>query len=677
METKPLNFIEQIVNTDVAEGFLESNLRFRFPPEPNGYLHIGHIKALAINFGLGLKYSAPVNLRFDDTNPSKEDQRFVDAIKKDIKWMGYSWAKETYSSDCFEQLYLWSVSLIKSGHAYIDSQSSDDIAAQKGTPTTAGSNSPFRSRPVQESLDLFKEMKNGNCNEGEHVLRAMIDMSSPNMLLRDPVVYRVINKNHQRTGDKWRIYPMYDWAHGQCDYIEQVSHSLCSLEFKPHRDLYQWFLTFVNTQKQNTSLVTIPKQREFARLNLSYTIMSKRKLSLLVENNYVSGWDDPRMPTISGLRRRGYTPRSIKNFISKVGVAKRENNIDVSLLEFCIREDLNKTSKRAMAVVNPVLLQIVNYPVGKQESFSFINNPEEENPTTRKISFSSELYIEAEDFSLSPPPDFKRLSIGSEVRLKSGYIVKAKQVEIASNGKVTKIYCEYDPKSLSGSGSPESQRKVSSTIHWVDKKTAIKAEVREYDRLFTSPSPGSNPQTPFESFINKDSLKVRRAFVEPFLVKALPGDKFQFQRLGYFNTDDDSTDKMLVFNKTVSLREVKIKAPKQQQGFSQLNNQKPPIEAIKKFGKKYMNLSEEKQADAKRAIIELSKEIIYSDIAPLFLTAVKKRGTRAVALICLSQLKNSKNPFPAEAKLFIQQAFEDENQVLQYLASEAAPEEIV
>lgn len=467
---------------------------------------------------------------------------------------------------------------------------------------------------------------------------------------------------------------MYDWAHGQCDYIEQVSHSLCSLEFKPHRDLYQWFLAFVNTQASNTPLVTTPKQREFARLNLSYTIMSKRKLSTLVENNHVSGWDDPRMPTISGLRRRGYTPSSIKNFISKVGVAKRENNIDVSLLEFCIREDLNKTSKRAMAVVNPVLLQIVNYPAGKEESFSFINNPEEENPTTRMVSFSPELYIEREDFSLSPSSDFKRLSIGNEVRLKSGYIVKATLVETTSNGEVTKILCEYDPKSLSGSGTLESQRKVNATIHWVDKKTAIKAEVREYDRLFTSPSPDASPQTPFENFINKDSLKVRLAFVEPSLVKALPGDKFQFQRLGYFNTDDDSTDKMLVFNKTVSLREVKIKAPKQQQAFPQPNNQKPPIEAIKKFGKKYMNLSEEKQADAKRAIIELSKEINYTDVAPLFLTAVKKRGTRAVALICLSQLKNSKNPFPAEAKLFIQQAHEDENQTLQYLAGEAASE---
>ena len=653
----------------MLKGFSRENLRFRFPPEPNGYLHIGHVKALAINFNLGKKYNAPVNLRFDDTNPSNEDQRFVDAIKKDIKWMGYIWQNETYSSDCFDQLYLWSIELIINGKAYIDSQSSKDIASQKGTPTTTGANSPFRSRSIEESLELFEKMKSGKCNEGEHVLRAMINMGSPNMLLRDPIIYRVINKPHQRTGNKWCVYPMYDWAHGQCDYIEQISHSLCSLEFKPHRDLYEWFLEAVKIQESTKTLVTLPKQREFSRLNLSYTIMSKRKLFALVENNHVSGWDDPRMPTISGLRRRGYTPNSIKNFNSKVGVAKRDNIIDVSLLEFCIREDLNKITKRAMAVVNPVLLQIVNYPVGKQESFSFINNPEEENPTTRKISFSSELYIEAEDFSLSPPPDFKRLSIGSEVRLKSGYIVKAKQVDTTEGGVVTKIFCDYDPKSLSGSGSLESQRKANTTIHWVAKKMAIKAEVREYDRLFTSASPDSDPNTPFESFINKGSLKIREAFVEPSLKSALPGDKFQFQRLGYFNTDDDSTKELLIFNKTVSLREVKIKKIKAQQPSAQQATKKPPIEAIKKFGKKYMKLSEEKQADARKAILELSKEINYTDVAPLFSTSIKKRGTRAVALICLSQMKLKLGSFPVEANNFIEIALNDENTILQDLAN--------
>jgi len=669
VETKPLNFIEQIVDSDIANGFSKKNLRFRFPPEPNGYLHIGHIKALAISFGLGSKYNAPVNLRFDDTNPSNEDQRFVDAIKKDIKWMGYIWQNETYSSDCFDQLYLWSIELIINGKAYIDSQSSKDIASQKGTPTTTGANSPFRSRSIEESLELFEKMKSGKCNEGEHVLRAMINMGSPNMLLRDPIIYRVINKPHQRTGNKWCVYPMYDWAHGQCDYIEQVSHSLCSLEFKPHRDLYEWFLEAVKIQESTKTLVTLPKQREFSRLNLSYTIMSKRKLFALVENNHVSGWDDPRMPTISGLRRRGYTPNSIKNFISKVGVAKRDNIIDVSLLEFCIREDLNKITKRAMAVVNPVLLQIVNYPAGKEEFFTCVDNPEEENPTTRKVSFSSEVYIEQEDFSLYPSSDFKRLSIGSEVRLKSGYIVKATHVDTTEGGVVTKIFCDYDPKSLSGSGSLESQRKANTTIHWVAKKMAIKAEVREYDRLFTSASPDSDPNTHFESFINKGSLKIREAFVEPSLKSALPGDKFQFQRLGYFNTDDDSTKELLIFNKTVSLREVKIKKIKAQQPSAQQATKKPPIEAIKKFGKKYMKLSEEKQADARKAILELSKEINYTDVAPLFSTSIKKRGTRAVALICLSQMKLKLGSFPVEANNFIEIALNDENTILQDLAN--------
>ena len=667
LETKPQNFIEQIVETDLSSGLPSSDLRFRFPPEPNGFLHIGHTKALGINFGLAEKYNAPVNLRFDDTNPSKEDQRFVDAIKKDIKWMGYSWSKETYSSDCFHQLYLWAVKLIKNQQAYVDSQNSSAIATQKGTPTSAGTNSPYRNRPTEESLALFESMKNGESKEGELVLRAKIDMSHSNMLMRDPIIYRVINKPHQRTQNKWRIYPMYDWAHGQCDYIEQVSHSLCSLEFRPHRDLYEWFLSTITPQRDVTGLKIVPKQREFARLNLSYTIMSKRKLSSLVEQNHVSGWDDPRMPTISGLRRRGYTPNSIKNFISKVGVAKRDNVIDVSLLEFCVREDLNKSSKRAMAVLNPVLLKIVNYPENKEEELFFVDNPESKEPNARSLTFNSELYIEKEDFSADPPLGFKRLSIGSEVRLKSGYIVKATHIEHDSLGNLTAICCEYDPKSLSGSGSLESQRKVNSTIHWVCKKTALSAEVREYERLFTSPSPDSNPDIPFESYINKTSLQIRKAFVEPFLQSAKPSDKFQFQRLGYFNTDDDSIASQLVFNKTVSLREQKINKPRPQTA-KEASGLKP-IDAIKKLGKKYAKLSEDRQKIAKQQVFSLSQKIDLTDLSPLFSTAIKKRGTRAVVLISLSALKSKGVSLSDDAKGFVMKALEDQEQWIKDLSN--------
>jgi glutaminyl-tRNA synthetase len=667
LETKPQNFIEQIVDTDLAEGLSPKLLRFRFPPEPNGFLHIGHTKALAVNFSLAEKYNAPVNLRFDDTNPTKEDQRFVEAIKKDIAWMGYTWDRETYSSDCFDQLYAWSVELIKLQLAYIDSQVSDSIAKQKGTPTSAGENSPYRNRPVEESLALFENMKNGDFKEGEHVLRAKIDMSHANMLMRDPIIYRVILKPHQRTQNKWRIYPMYDWAHGQCDYIEQISHSLCSLEFRPHRDLYEWFLTSIKANCPDKKFKNTPKQREFARLNLSYTIMSKRKLSTLVENNHVSGWDDPRMPTISGLRRRGYTPSSIKSFISKAGVAKRENIIDVSLLEFCVREDLNITSKRAMAILNPILLKITNYPSEKQEVLSFVDNPESKTPNSRDVIFGSELFIEKEDFFASPPEGFKRLSLNQEVRLKSGYIVKATHLETNSSGKVTAVCCKYDPKSLSGSGSIESQRKVNATIHWVCKNTAISAEVREYGRLFTSSSPDSDPNTPFESFISKNSLRVRKAYVEPFLSKAIPGDKFQFQRLGYFNTDDDSTKSSLVFNKTVGLRETKTKQP--QPSNQESNTLQKPIETIKKLGKKFIKSPEEKQKQFEEIILNLSKEIGLIDLSPLFSTSTKKRGTRAVALICLWGLKSRGVLFSIDANEFILKAKNDESQTLQDLAS--------
>ena len=427
MENKPENFIEQLISEDISSGFDPSNLKFRFPPEPNGYLHIGHAKAIALNFGLGKKYNAPVNLRFDDTNPANEETEFVNAIKEDVAWLGYSWAKETYSSDNFRQLYEWAVFLIESGKAYVDSQNSQDVADQKGTPTEPGINSPFRKRSVEDSLVLFSEMKNGKHPEGKHVLRAKIDMSHSNMLMRDPVIYRVLNKPHHRTSDNWVIYPMYDWAHGQCDYIEQISHSLCSLEFKPHRDLYNWFIDSLS--QAPTTFQIQPKQREFARLNISYTLMSKRKLSVLVENKIVSGWDDPRMPTISGLRRRGYTPSSIRSFVYKVGVAKRENIIDASLLEFCVREDLNKTANRKMVVLDPIKLTITNYPDNESELLETENNPEKENSGTRKIPFNKHLFIEREDFKEEANRKFFRLTTGKEVRLKSAYIILGTGVE--------------------------------------------------------------------------------------------------------------------------------------------------------------------------------------------------------------------------------------------------------
>ena len=553
-EKKPLNFIEQIIEEDLANGLPRENLRFRFPPEPNGYLHIGHTKAIGISFGLGEKYNAPVNLRFDDTNPTKEEQEYVDAIKEDIAWLGYKWDKELYSSDYFQQLYDWAVQLIKDGKAYVDSQPSEVIAEQKGTPTQPGVNSPYRNRTVKENLDLFERMKNGEFKEGEHVLRAKIDMAHSNMLMRDPLMYRIIHKSHHRTGDKWCIYPMYDWTHGESDYIEQISHSLCSLEFKPHRELYNWFKE--NVYRYSSEVLSmLPKQREFARLNLSYTIMSKRKLLKLVEDGIVSGWDDPRMPTISGLRRRGYTPESIKNFVKTVGVAKRDNVIDVALLEFCIREDLNKTAPRVMAVLDPVKLVIDNYPEGEEEWLEAENNPEDENAGSRQLPFSKELYIEKDDFKEEANRKFFRLTLGREVRLKNAYIIKGESVLKDSNGNITEIHCTYDPLSKSGSGTEESKRKVKGTLHWVSINHAIPAEVREYDRLFSHEAPDAQKDKDFMEFLNPDSLKIVKAFLEPSLKDAQPGNHFQFQRLGYFNVDDDSTQEKLIFNKTVGLRD--------------------------------------------------------------------------------------------------------------------------
>jgi glutaminyl-tRNA synthetase len=545
-----LNFIEHIIEEDLNNGFDRSRLRFRFPPEPNGYLHIGHASAICLNFGLGIKYQAPVNLRYDDTNPVKEEQEYVDAIRRDISWLGFKWDRECYASDYFGQLYDWAVQLVKQGKAYVDSQSSDEIAAQKGTPSQPGSESPYRNRPVEESLELLEGMKEGRFSEGEHVLRARIDMSAGNMLMRDPVMYRVLHKAHHRTGTDWKIYPLYDWAHGESDYIEQVSHSLCTLEFRPHRDLYDWFLDQVYDPAQ-----TRPKQREFARRNLSHTVVSKRKLMRLVEEGVVTGWDDPRMPTISGLRRRGYTPDSIRNFANSIGVGKRENLIDVSHLEYHVREDLNRKANRMMAVLNPVKLVITNYPEGEVEWVETTNNPEDPDSGSRKLPFSRELYIESEDFKESANRKFFRLSLGKEVRLKSAYIIKGESVVKDAAGNITEIHCTYDPESRSGSGTEASMRKVKGTLHWVSAGHALPIEVRMYDRLFTDPAPDSYKDRDFMDFINPDSLQVLQSYGEPALGDLREEEKVQFQRMGYFAVDRDSTADKMVFNRTVPLRD--------------------------------------------------------------------------------------------------------------------------
>lgn len=547
---KSLNFIEQIIEDDLQKGLNPNNLRFRFPPEPNGYLHIGHAAAICLNFGLGIKYNAPVNLRFDDTNPTKEEQEYVDAIKKDVEWLGFTWDKECYSSDYFQQLYDWAIVLIKKGLAYVDHQTSEEMAQQKGTPTEPGVNSPHRNRPIEENLDLFERMKNGEFSEGSYVLRAKINMASDNMLMRDPLMYRIIKKSHHRTGNDWCIYPMYDWAHGESDYVEQVSHSLCSLEFKPHRELYDWFLD----QIYDTDKIR-PKQREFARRNLSYTVMSKRKLLQLVEKEIVSGWDDPRMPTISGLRRRGYTPESIVQFSETAGIAKRDNVTDVALLEFCVRDHLNKVAPRVMAVLDPVKLIITNYPENEEEWLQAENNQEDEKAGYREVPFSKELYIERNDFKEEANRKYFRLTLNKEVRLKNAYIIKGESVVKDADGNIIEIHCTYDPKSKSGSGTEESRRKVKGTLHWVSVKHAKKAEVRLYDRLFLDEAPDGHKDKDFKEFLNKDSLQIIEAYVEPSLQTAKPLDRFQFQRLGYFCIDKDSTQQKIIINKTVGLRD--------------------------------------------------------------------------------------------------------------------------
>ena len=549
-EEKSLHFIEQIIEETLEKGFSQDKLRFRFPPEPNGYLHIGHAKSICLNFGLGLKYNAPVNLRFDDTNPAKEEQEYVDAIKEDLQWLGFHWAEERYASDYFQQLYDWAVLMIKNGKAYVDSQDSAAMATQKGTPTTQGTDSPFRNRSVEENLALFEGMKNGDFQEGIHILRAKIDMTSTNMLMRDPIIYRVLHRHHHRTGNDWKIYPMYDFAHGESDYIEQISHSICTLEFVMHRELYNWFLDQIYDETK-----VRPHQYEFARLNLNYTVMSKRKLLQLVEEKVVNGWNDPRMPTISGLRRRGYTANSIRKFCETIGVAKRENVIDVSLLEFCIREDLNKTAPRVMAVLNPVKLIITNYPEDKNEILDAENSQEDESLGFRKVPFSKELYIEREDFQEEANKKFFRLTLGTEVRLKNAYIIKGESAVKDADGNITEIHCTYDEDSRSGSGSEASQRKVKGTIHWVSIKDAVEAEVRIYDRLFSVEAPDSDKEADFKTFLNPDSLQVIKGFVEPSLLSAKNLDRFQFQRLGYFCVDKDSSSEKLVFNKTVGLRD--------------------------------------------------------------------------------------------------------------------------
>ncbi len=557
-EEKSLNFIEQIIEEDLKNGLSADKLRFRFPPEPNGYLHVGHASAICLNFGLGIDYNAPVNLRFDDTNPSKEEQEYVDAIKRDVEWLGYKWDKECYASDYFQQLYDWAVELIKKDKAYVDSQTSEEMAKQKGTPTTPGTDSPYRNRSIEENLDLFTRMKNGEFEKGTHVLRAKISMSANNMLMRDPIIYRIMHAHHHRTGNDWCIYPMYDWAHGESDYLEQISHSFCTLEFLPHRELYDWFLNQIYDPTK-----VRPKQREFARRNLSHTVVSKRKLLQLVEEKHVTGWDDPRMSTISGMRRRGYTPASIRNFAKTIGIAKRDNLIDVSLLEFCVREDLNKIAPRVMAVLDHVKLVITNYQEGQEEWLEAENNPEEEVMTYRKVPFSKELYIEREDFQEEAHKKFFRLTLGTEVRLKNAYIIKGESVIKDENGNITEIHATYDVDSKSGSGTEASQRKVKGTIHWVSIPHAKEAEVRVYDRLFTNESPDKDKEVDFKEFINPNSLKVITGYVEPSLVTSKELDHFQFQRLGYFCVDRDSTAEKLVFNKTVGLRDTWAKVSEQ------------------------------------------------------------------------------------------------------------------
>jgi glutaminyl-tRNA synthetase len=552
-KVKSLNFIEAMIEEDLSTGKHDGRTHFRFPPEPNGYLHIGHAKAICLNFGLAERYGGKCNLRFDDTNPVKEDVEYVDSIREDIHWLGFDWEDRDYfASDYFEQLYEWAVLLIRKGKAYVDESSAEEVAAHRGTPTQPGQKSPYRNRSIEESLDLLERMKKGEFPDGSKVVRAKIDMASPNMHMRDPVMYRIKHAHHHRTGDEWCIYPMYDFAHGQSDFIENITHSLCTLEFEVHRPLYDWFLDNIIDDPEVNRKRT--HQTEFARLNLNYTVMSKRMLLQLVQEGHVDGWDDPRMPTISGLRRRGYTPQSIRNFADRVGVAKRENTIDVGLLEHCIREDLNKKAQRVMAVLNPLKVTIENYPEGRNEELDAINNPEDESMGTRKVPFSRTLYIERDDFMEDPPKKFFRLAPGREARLRYAYFVTCKEVIKDANGEIAELICTYDPASHGGN-SPDG-RKVKATLHWVSAEHAIKTEVRLYDRLFSKEDPYEVTEgKSFIDNINPDSLTIVKGFIEPFIGAAKPLDSFQFERLGYFCVDKSSTADNLVINRTVTLRD--------------------------------------------------------------------------------------------------------------------------
>ncbi|MDO8549909.1 MAG: glutamine--tRNA ligase/YqeY domain fusion protein [Ignavibacteria bacterium] len=554
-EVKPSNFIREIIDEYLSKGRFNKVIT-RFPPEPNGYLHIGHAKSICLNFGLAKDYNGQCNLRFDDTNPETEEVEYVESIKEDIKWLGFDWGdREFYASDYFDQLYDYAVALIRKGKTYVDSSTTEEIKNMRGTLTEPGKESPYRKRSVEENLTLFRQMKNGEFKDGEHVLRAKIDMSSPNMNMRDPIMYRIRHAHHHRTGDKWCIYPMYDWAHGQSDSIEGITHSVCTLEFENHRPLYDWFIDELEIHH--------PQQIEFARLNLNYTVMSKRKLLQLVEEGYISGWNDPRMPTISGLRRRGYTPESIRNFSERVGVAKRDNVIDVALLEHSVREDLNKNAQRVMAVLKPLKVVITNYPDDKVEELDAVNNPEDPSMGTRKVPFSKIIFIEKDDFMENPPKKYYRLSPGNEVRLRYAYIIKCVDVIKDSNGEVTELHCTYDPETKSGSGNT---RSVKGTIHWVSSDHAIDVEVRLYDRLFSKENPEEDKDVDFKQYINPKSLEViKNCKLEPYLKNAKPGDRFQFERLGYFCIDTvDNKEYTLVFNRTVPLRDTWSKIEKSQ-----------------------------------------------------------------------------------------------------------------
>lgn len=550
---RPLNFIEEIIEEGLRNQVNECRVHTRFPPEPNGYLHIGHAKSICLNFGLAKKYNGLTNLRFDDTNPVKEDVEYVDSIMEDVKWLGFDWGDRLfYASDYFEQLYEYAVILIKKGKAYVCDMTAEEISETRGTLTSPGKESPWRNRTVEENLDLFSRMRAGEFPDGSHVLRARIDMASPNMHMRDPILYRIIHATHHRTGDAWCIYPMYDFAHGQSDSIERITHSICTLEFEVHRPLYDWLIREIG--------LYAPRQIEFARLNMTYTVMSKRKLLELVKEGDVNGWDDPRMPTICGLRRRGYTPESIRNFADIIGVAKRDNVIDVSLLEHCIREDLNKRADRRMAVLHPLKVVIENYPDDLVEEMEVTNNPEDESRGKRHVPFSKVLYIEQEDFMEIPPNKFFRLSPGREVRLRSAYIIKCERVvKSPETGEITEVICTYDPNTRSGM--PDSNRKVKGTLHWVSARHAITAEVRLYDRLFTKENPDETEEgKTFRDYLNPDSLKIVNALVEPDAGKSLPGEKFQFERIGYFAVDKDSSNDHLVFNRVVPLKDSWTKA---------------------------------------------------------------------------------------------------------------------